>query len=213
MIEALIARMQRRWRERRMALFLKVMAVRPGTLLLDVGGRPAMWMGLDRDIHVTLSNLPCDIGHWRAEERALFEVIPADICRSPALPSRYDLVFSNSVLEHVGSAHRQAQFAAAVSSAGAYWVQVPAPCFPIEVHCRMLYWWLLPVGLRRRKIRNWHRAGLPVGRQMAGTRPIDRRRLQALFPDAEIITERWMGFPKSYFAYRRAIDVQRRAGS
>lgn len=127
----------------------------------------------------------------------------ADICQDPEIARDYDLIFSNSVLEHVGSARRQAAFAEAVSYGKAYWIQVHAPCFPVEQHCHQWFWWLRSQRARVRRIRRWRRKTNPWrGLQMASTRPITCADLRVLFPGSEIITERVAGWPKSYCAFK-----------
>ncbi|SNS23233.1 hypothetical protein SAMN06295912_10325 [Sphingomonas laterariae] len=168
---------------------------------------PELWDMLGAPLNVTLLNLPGAFNdippHWRGR------VVVGDICRNADLVSGYDLVFSNSVLEHVGSLARQRAFAAAVASAPSYWLQVPAPEFPLEHHCKALFWWLRPAARRRAVIRAWKRAGRTWdARQMAGTRPIGRDRLRHLLPDGHIAVERVLGVPKSYYCYRVGAGVQ-----
>jgi len=56
----------------------------------------------------------------------------------------FDLVFSNSVIEHVGDFERMRQFVhEARRVAKSYWIQTPSKWFPIEPHCGMPFWWLL----------------------------------------------------------------------
>ena len=186
-----------------MRRFHAEMRVAPGSRILDIGGTADLWRNDPVRARVTLLNLPHMVAQWPDDVREQFPVIAGDICRAADLPAGYDIAFSNSVLEHVGSRRRQQQFADAIARAGAYWVQVPAPAFPFEVHCRVPFWWALPAPVRRALIRRWKRQGHAfIARQMSGTRPISRRRLQSLFPDGRIETERWLGFPKSYYVYR-----------
>jgi hypothetical protein len=202
-VNGAVERLRAYWRARRMQRFRATVGLRDDWHILDVGGTPHLWSGPAERQTVTLLNLPSIAAEMEASIAPTRHVMVGDICRMPDIARSYDLVFSNSVLEHVGSLRRQQQFAAIVRSAKAYWVQVPAPTFPIEVHCRYLFWWLLPSGFRRKRIRAWKRTGRPfLGRQMAGTRPIDRKLLRRLFPDGEIATERFLGITKSYYVWR-----------
>jgi len=204
MIEQVIEAQRKRWRIRRMELFRSIMEPPPGCRILDVGGTPDLWRLSGIDASVTLLNLPGTASRLTPNDIAGFEVIHGDICQLPEIADGYDMIFSNSVLEHVGSIRRQRAFSSAVNRGRSIWVQVPAPCFPIEVHCRRLFWWALPASLRRRQIRKWVRYGKRWrGRQMAGTRPISRERFESLFPYAECLVERVAGIPKSYLIYRR----------
>lgn len=187
-----------------MARFLAVMAPPAGCRILDIGGLPDMWEMIDLDAEITLLNLDKVVPPPAPGARRAYHVIEADICVRPDLAAGYDMIFSNSVLEHVGSGRRQQQFADAVVAAPAYWVQVPAPAFPVEAHCSVLAWWWRPAAWRRRRIFEWRRAGRYwTARQMAGTRPIDAAALGRLFPGCTILRERVFGLTKSYYAFRR----------
>jgi hypothetical protein len=184
----------------------------PGTKILDVGGLPSLngvpgfWQGYSNIFDVTLVNLPGSFLQFSRAELAPFQLIEADVCTSNSLPKRYDIVFSNSVIEHVGSDRRQQLFANFVKSAGdGFWVQTPSPLFPVEAHCDVPFWWILPMSLRKKAIIRWRRNGNQfLAQQMASTRPIWASQLQHLFPDCRLLTERLLGLPKSQIAYRQA---------
>jgi len=202
-VDSAVERLRDYWRKRRMRRFRATVGLRDDWHVLDVGGTPHLWSGASERQTVTMLNLPSIAAEMEASTNPTRHVLPGDVCSLPDIARSYDLVFSNSVLEHVGSSRRQQQFASSVRSCRAYWVQVPAPTFPIEVHCRYLFWWLLPPAIRRKRIRAWKRTSRPfLGRQMAGTRPIDRKLLHRLFPDGQIATERFLGITKSYYVWR-----------
>ena len=70
-------------------------------------------------------------------EESHAEVIVGDACDPPPslMREHFDLVFSNSVIEHVGGHSRRERFADAVRSLGThFWVQTPYRYFPIEPH-------------------------------------------------------------------------------
>ena len=117
----------------------------------------------------------------------------------------FDLVFSNSVLEHLEPGKRLQDLCDRIEEAASYWIQVPAPAFPVEAHCRELFWWRRSAAARARKIKAWNEAGNSfMARQMATTHPISRDVLRSLLPGSEIAVERLAGWPKSYVAFRRA---------
>jgi hypothetical protein len=199
------------FRKARMARFLELMQPAPGATILDVGGLPSLngvpgfWQDYSDKFQVTLVNLPGSFDRFSKSELAPFRLIEADICTCAGLPKKYDIVFSNSVVEHVGSRRRQGLFAAFVHSAGnSFWVQTPSPLFPLEAHCDIPFWWFIPTHLRKKKIRTWKYAGEKfLAGQMASTRPIWSSRLRLLFPESQIVTEYLLGFPKSHIVYRR----------
>ncbi|MCI0670094.1 MAG: hypothetical protein L0Y64_06505 [Myxococcaceae bacterium] len=115
------------------------------------------------------------------------------------------MVFSNSVIEHVGDEARQTAFAKTVLRLGKrYWVQTPAKGFPVEAHTGMPFWWYYPESLRRWFVGRWH-AKLPAWSDMiADTRVLTRNRMLELFPGSALYVESFAGIPKSYAVYSSA---------
>jgi hypothetical protein len=198
-------------RKRRMELFFQHMQPRRRMAILDVGGLPALngvpgfWRDHSGEFDITLLNLPGSYARYSKGELAPYRLIEADACTYQGLTQRYDILFSNSVVEHVGSSRRQEQFAKFVlAAADNFWIQTPSPLFPIEAHCDTPFWWNLPLEIRKRRIQRWRRSGREfLARQMASTRPIHAKRLRQLFPGCELLTEHLLFFPKSQIAYRR----------
>lgn len=125
--------------------------------------------------------------------------IDGDACAVEGFAERsFDIVFSNSVIEHVGPADKQAEFAREVRRLGhSYWVQTPSKWFPIEAHCGMPFWWFYPASVRRYAIERW-RKKLPAWTEMVeGTTVLTKSDLQGLFPEATILVETSFGMPKS----------------
>jgi hypothetical protein len=117
--------------------------------VVDLGGRVGFWRQLPvrpKYVHVvSLEPAPADLPEW-------VEVDHGDACALPAeiADRRYDLVFSNSVIEHVGGHRCRLRFAEAVHAlAPAYWVQTPYRYFPIEPHWIAPGMQFLPVVVRR----------------------------------------------------------------
>ena len=175
------------------------MALTPSTTVLDIGGTAGNWSLLDLRPRVTLLNLVAGDVH-------------ADGTKLPFRDDSFDIAFSNSTIEHVGDLAAQREFAHEVSRISrAYFVQTPNRYFPVEPHYMTPLVQFLPRGLFRRVARNFTVWGL-ITRPDAATidaavRSIDLitpSRMRALFPDAEIRTERWLGLAKSLIAVRRA---------
>ena len=113
-------------------------------------------------------------------------------------------MFSNSVIEHVGSPAKQRKFAdEARRLAPSYYVQTPAVYFPLEAHTGMPLWWAMPRVLRARMHRRWEKTLPDWNKMILGTTVIARRQLQSYFPDGTVHTERVLGIPKSYYVYRK----------
>ena len=59
----------------------------------------------------------------------------ADGCRLPFPDKSFDVVFSNSVIEHLGDPRKHEQYAREIARVGVrYFVQTPNRWFPIEPH-------------------------------------------------------------------------------
>lgn len=139
----------------------------------------------------------------------------------PIADAQFDVVFCSSVIEHVTGPKEitydledSGQFAASARAAQAnfaaeirriskrYFVQTPYKYFPIEQHSFLPFFVvLLP---RRGQVRLMrflyeHRWFKPV---YPDFRLLTIKEMRALFPDAEIVLERYCGFVKSVIAIR-----------
>ena len=199
------------FRRRRMKKFTDITKIKAGTRVLDLGGTPWIWEHVPVPLQITLLNLPNGISPGQAEvlespslKHHTFHLIEGDACNVEQFGDHsFDLVFSNSVIEHVGPATKQAEFAREVIRLGtSYWVQTPSKWFPIEVHSGMPLYWFYPERLRASLIRGW-RKRLPAWwvDYIDGTRVLSRRRMAELFPNGATSVEYFFGFPKSYVSY------------
>lgn len=200
------------WRTRRLRWFREIMRPTPSDVLLDVGGWPGFWLS-EPQMVARIDSLNLDAAEWNAAEHPgrNVQVMVGDGCALSFENGSYDIVFSNSVIEHVGSWERQVAFAAEVRRVGrSLWVQTPAWECPIEPHYLGLFIHWLPAAWQRRLIRWTSLRGLldrldqkTVDELVATTRLLTRREMKTLFPDCTIMTERLLGMiPKSYIAYR-----------
>ncbi|XQQ06793.1 MAG: class I SAM-dependent methyltransferase [Leptolyngbya sp. IPPAS B-1204] len=190
------------WRTRRFKDFLELVKPPSGAKIIDLGGTPYMWELVPHDFEVTLVNLP---GTVRPHGYHQIRFIEADATNLKDVFSdqSFDVVFSNSVIEHVGDESKQADFAQEVYRLGkAYWVQTPSDRWPIEPHTGFPFYWQLPEFARQHLKRSWKKK-LPVWTEMVeGTRVISRKQMQALFPDGKLYIERAFLLEKSYVIYR-----------
>jgi hypothetical protein len=189
---------QRAMRRRRMEAFLRCMKPRPKARILDLGGTTRIWDLVSLPLELTIVNLPGQIEPRPSRHHVTYA--EGDACDLPQFQrGDFDLVFSNSVIEHVGDEERQRAFAATVRRvAPAYWIQTPSKWFPVEPHTGMPFWWFYPTRLQEAILRGWRRK-LPVWTRMVeGTRVLERAWFESLFPEAEVYVESLLGIPKSY---------------
>jgi hypothetical protein len=179
--------------------------------VLDLGGTPHFWEAAPvRPLHVTTVNLDDSIGESEADWLTHHV---GDACEPPAdvKSQSFDLVVSNSVLEHVGGHYQRRRLAAVIAQAApSYWVQTPYRYFPVEPHWVFPFLQWLPFDARVKLISRW-----PFGNRRPSDRMsaiddvheielLGRTQMKSYFPEAEIRFERIAGIPKSMIAIRRA---------
>ena len=204
----LLADAMRRFRARRMREFVKRFGVTEETRILDVGGTPANWQLTDVRPRVTLLNMPR--GQERSEDG--FTFISGDGCQLPFRDQSFEIVFSNSVIEHVGTPAQQRRFAEEIRRVGQrYWVQTPNRCFPLEPHLLTPFVHWLPRNMQRAWVTKWtmwdwverpshDRREFYIHHFLEDIRLLSASELATLFPDAEILRERSLGWTKSLIA-------------
>lgn len=192
-----------KWRVARFMEFLSRVAPPPRAKIADLGGSRSMWELVDHDFQVTLVNLPGSFPGNEYHPRITFVEADATDLKHVFGSKSFDVVYSNSVIEHVGNESMQNAFAAEVQRlADAFWIQTPSIRFPFEVHTRIPFYWKLPVKLRERLIRKWE-DDMPEWTEMIkGTRVLTEARMRQLFPSSNIYYERSFGFEKSYSLFR-----------
>jgi SAM-dependent methyltransferase len=201
--------LQRRFRSRRMALLAKTVGLAAGMRVLDVGGTIEIWRLGPVMPRVVLLNQ----AFWPHQIEEAESVVLGDGTNLPFADQSFDLVFSNSVIEHVGSRAAQARFAAEIARVGKqYWVQTPNRYFPIEQHLwtPLVHWlpraWQAAI-LKRFSV--WklvtnHDAAqreFYVNHYLESIRLFSASELRALFPGATIVRERFLGWTKSLIAW------------
>lgn len=203
-----------RFRVRRFHLFRSLVHLTKGARpvrVLDLGGTAEYWRALeplwrDLDLEITLLNpaIPID----RAPR---FHHVEGDARDLAAIPDgAFDIVHSNSVIEHVGDGAQRAAFAReARRVAPRHFIQTPNFWFPIEPHVQLpLFHWLPdPWGETLLTWRRWGHVPRAPDRAAAAAalgqmRLLSRREMARLFPDSVIVPETWCGLTKSLIAIR-----------
>jgi hypothetical protein len=183
-----------RFRQKRMQRFLELALPRDGrpTRILDVGGTAVYWHvlpGLYRrsDVEITIVNL----GDQEFEDKNL------RVCHGDArdlsqfTDQSFDIVHSNSVLEHVGLWNDMLRMASEVRRlAPRYFVQTPNVWFPFEPHYRLPFVHWMPEQTRAAIIDRLDR--FPSGGvrdrflEVQKTFLLSAYQMHRLFPDAMI---------------------------
>ena len=143
------------------------------------------------------------------DEPGLRHVV-GDACDPAAIRGEsFDLVVSNSLLEHVGGFAKRLQLAEVIQSFGPrHWVQTPYRYFPIEPHWACPGLQFLPVAARAGVVRQWrfgharttdHDASVNA---VLWTDLLSLTEMRLLFPDSGIWREKALGLTKSIVAVR-----------
>lgn len=193
------------FRGARMKKFEEAMSLRPGLRILDLGGTTEIWQFVKVPLDITIVNLPGIEKHPDVQSHHRFTYLDGDATKLDFADQSFDIVFSNSVIEHVGGAQQEAALAKEVRRlAPAYWVQTPSIWFPLEPHSGIPFWWLMPGFARDMLHRRWAKTVPAWNEMVRGTTVLSRRDMRSYFPDARHEIEWLAGLPKSYYAYRAA---------
>lgn len=196
-------------RARRLEFFEHLLSgvSRPATIL-DVGGTADFWQTLkyaDERVKVILLNV-----RQEAMDDPRFESMVGDARDLSAFGDRsIDIVYSNSVIEHVGGFDDQRKMAAEIRRvAKRYFVQTPSFWFPLEPHFLVPGFQFMPLELRAflltksrlgwvSRERDRRRA-----KEIAGSiQLLTTGQMRTLFPDGTVYRERFGGMTKSVVLY------------
>lgn len=200
-----------RMRRQRTAWFAQLLApFSEPVRVLDIGGTPSFWLlnapTLPKRCEFTLLNL--DTASTEGLAHACSVV--GDARRMTFANLEFDVAFSNSVIEHVGTLYDQMAMAREVRRvARAYFVQTPNRYFPLEPHFLFPLWQFLPLwfrtALHRRAQLGWMQRQPDALLARAGVeqiRLLNRTEMIRLFPDATMRDETLGPFTKSLIAIR-----------
>lgn len=195
------------FRNRRFQLFAELCAKLPRPFtMLDVGGTVEFWQD-------NVAALGCDltvINIFEQPAKAGIKVLLGDACDLSRFADKsFDVVFSNSVIGHVGGWEQQQKMAREVRRVGRRcFLQTPNQGFPVDWRTLMPFFhWLSPAA------QAWWFQKIRVGRyQRAKTRDeawhlatrvrnLNRREMLTMFPDATLVPERVAGFTKSFIVH------------
>jgi SAM-dependent methyltransferase len=198
------------FRRKRLAELLKAYPDLDSYSVLDVGGRPFIWDLLKQHYQVTPKQLV--LLNTALEDMPLeskdYTVKIADGCELPYADNSFDLVFSNSVIEHVGGSAQVAQFAKECDRVGSkIYIQTPNRWFPVEAHFGAAFIHWLPRPWYRKlsclSLRYLFTYNNPTEKdhfeqEFATTRLLSFRQLHQLFPTQKIVSEKVLGLTKSF---------------
>ncbi len=196
-----------RFRQRRFARFRQLVDTLPRPVrILDVGGTTVFWERLgyagDPTIQVVLLNL--------MEQASTFDNITSTVGDAADLSAfgddAFDIVVSNSVLEHLPTPALQARMASEVRRVGKrVYLQTPSRYFPLEPHFLFPFFGILPIRVRVFLLQHfdlgWHKRVPDRAEALEDVRSIrllTGSEMRRLFPGARFENERVLFFTKSF---------------
>ena len=201
-------------RQKRNSLFKSLLTSTPGSLrILDVGGTEEYWLEIGFLDDPFLSSF--------IDEIVLLNVKPTEV-NSPKMTSivgdaasmnfadqEFDVIFSNSVIEHLVTLENQQRMAQEIIRIGKrYFVQTPNRYFPVEPHFVFPFFQFLPVEskvwLMTHFSLGWYNKiddpafALELAQEI---RLLTKAEMHSLFENAKIYEEKFFGLTKSFVAY------------
>jgi hypothetical protein len=194
-----------RMRLKRFEFFRGLMASVPRPVsILDVGGTERFWelMGWadDPDVRLHILNL-----EYVESSNPAVRTLVGDARDMPQFGDHeFDVVFSNSVIEHVGGLANQRRMADEVRRVGRrYFVQSPNRHFPMEPHFLIPFFQFFPYRMKVATVQ--YVKGVKdrsvAERRAAEIELLSKKTMKELFPGADLYVERVAGLAKSYVAY------------
>jgi hypothetical protein len=176
--------------------------------ILDVGGTDYFWKSSQvpniPGVTITLLNLQSE----KTSHPNIKSLIGDATSMGEFSDKQFDLVFSNSVIEHLYTYENQVSMANEIQRVGKrYFIQTPNKYFPIEAHYAipmaqympkdLLFFFLTKTRLSR--MTRWK----PQDAQqyLDEIRLLDEREMKLLFPGCSILKERTAGMTKSLTAH------------
>jgi hypothetical protein len=197
-----------KFRKKRFQFFQALIANLPRPItILDVGGTARFWetVGyIKDDTNILLFNTKAFPAKY-----ANMTSVAGDATAMPEYRDKeFSIVFSNSVIEHLGSFEDQQKMAEEIRRVGQrYYVQTPNRYFPIEPHVLIPFFQFYPLRLKIFIVTHFK---TPWGweipdkaratRHISSIRLMSERELRQLFPGAKIYREKFMGLTKSITA-------------
>ena len=177
--------------------------------ILDIGGTEQFWKNRgfadNPDYSIMLINL--------YKEETTSANIQSSVGNAVDMPefedTSFDIVFSNSVIEHLFDFQSQVKMANEVQRLGrSYFIQTPNKYFPIEPHFLFPFFQFLPRGLKlflltkTKLIRGVKHDHEYSSSKIDEIKLLSQKQLKKMFPSSSLFKESFFGFNKSFIVYK-----------
>jgi len=201
-----------KFREKRFEFFLnllkKINSKQP-IQILDIGGTESYWEQMNfannNNIHITLLNLE----QVQVKHKNLTS-IKGDACDLSTInDNKFDIVYSNSVIEHLFSFENQKRMADEIRRVGiCFYVQTQNFYFPIEPHWLFPFFHYFPFKMRVFLTKHFDLGHYKksITKEAAILRVeevklLTEKEMKSLFPEGKIYREKFLGLNKSVTSY------------
>ena len=200
-----------RFRDNRFKFFeeqIKKLSETKPVRILDIGGTQSFWVNRgyadNENFQITILNL-----YKEETDYSNLIGVKGNACDlSEFVDNEFDLVFSNSVIEHVFSFENQQAMAAEVQRVGKnYYIQTPNRFFFVEPHYLLPFFQFLPRGLKifiltkTRLSRGSKRSLEAAEASLKEIRLLSFNEMKQLFPKGKIFKEKFLLMNKSFTSY------------
>jgi len=203
-------------RTKKLELFYKTFQPDENTKILDLGGEidDGNNSGLQFvdsypwKHNISVLNISSDFITAIKNKYSEIDAVVGDACALPWPGKHFDIVFSNAVIEHLGSRENQMKMASEIMRVGKNWfVTTPNRWFPFEFHIRLPFIHWLPDRIFKFAARiisfNHNTQKYSSGCEHADLRLLSARALRKMFPDSIIIQQRITIWPETLIATSR----------
>lgn len=189
-------------------LFFKNFNPQKPISILDVGGTDYFWKNSQiptiPGVRITLLNL-----HLEKTTHPHIQSMIGDATDMKDFENKkFDLVFSNSVIEHLYTFENQQKMANEIQRVGKkYFIQTPNKYFPVEAHYAIPFAQYMPKKLlftllTKTKISRFKRWEPEAAQQyLDEIRLLDKSDMAQLFPQSKLLKEKVLGMTKSLTAH------------
>lgn len=204
--------LNQKFREKRFKFFISLLErikSEDTIKILDVGGEENYWERMNyldnTNVEITLLNL-----EKVPTKNKNFISIKGDACDLSLFEDKqFDIVFSNSVIEHVFSMDNQKKMANEIMRVGKnYYVQTPNYFFPIEPHWLFPFFQFLPFKIRVILTKNFNLGHYKKSaneedaiNRVSEVKLLTKNQMKELFPGGKLYLEFFLGLVKSITMY------------
>src|SRR4051812_29982845 len=176
--------------------------------ILDIGGRTEVWEAIRfanrPDTEITLLNTADEVTSTTTPYFNIVKTVGDARDLRQYRDQEFDVVYSNSVIEHVGDIEDMRRMATEMRRVGKrYFLQTPNRYSPIEPHFMFPLFQFLPFSVQVYLVQHFKLGWIPreprraeAERVVRGIHLLSKRDLRMLFPDSEVVEEKFAGLAK-----------------